>query len=65
MKAHHYWLLLWSLAVLPAGVQADEKAPVEFRDAWIRAAPPSSPVLAGYVAVVNPGKREITITHGD
>ena len=61
MKAHHYWLLLWSLAVLPAGVQADERTPVEFRDAWIRTAPTSSPVLAGYVAVVNTSRREITI----
>ncbi len=61
MKAHHYWLLLWCLGILPAGVQADEKTPVEFRDAWIRAAPPSSPVLAGYVAVVNRSRREMTI----
>lgn len=61
MKPHHYWLMRLCMAVLPAGVQAGEHAQVEFRDAWIRVAPPSSPVMAGYVTIVNPGRSEARI----
>lgn len=38
-----------------------ETPALEARDAWIRTPAPGSPVMAGYVSLHNPGKREIRI----
>lgn len=69
MKAHHFLLgLLWLYAP-PAAVKATDPAKaatsLEFRAAWIRAAPPSSPVMAGYVTLVNPSRRQLTILRAE
>lgn len=52
----------WALALAaPASVQADSAAPLAFEGAWIRSAPAASPVMAGYVVILNPGEGESVI----
>lgn len=46
---------------LPAAVQASAGDSATFDAAWIRAAPPGSPVMAGYVSIGNPGGNEIVV----
>lgn len=54
------WLIL--LLMLPAAVQAAAStAALQFEQAWIRSAPPASPVMAGYVRIVNPGQHAVRI----
>jgi copper(I)-binding protein len=53
--------LLFALAAAPASVQAQEAGTLEFADAWIREAPPASPVMAGYVSIANGSPREVLI----
>lgn len=52
-------LLLLALAA-PACVQAKDDA-LRFEGAWIREAPPASPVMAGYVVITNGRKGEVLI----
>jgi copper(I)-binding protein len=52
-------LLLLAL-LAPAFVQAEGDT-LQFTDAWIREAPPASPVMAGYVSIANTGNGEILI----
>ena len=52
--------LLLAALFASATVQADDEA-LRFADAWIREAPPASPVMAGYVAIENTGKTEVLI----
>lgn len=52
-------LLLLAL-LAPAFVQAEGDTLV-FTDAWIREAPPASPVMAGYVSIANTGNGEVLI----
>jgi copper(I)-binding protein len=52
---------LLGLALLPAWVQASDAPAVAFDQAWIRAVPPGTPVMAGYVEIVNRGNTEATI----
>ena len=52
-------LLLLAL-LAPAFVQAEGDT-LQFTDAWIREAPPASPVMAGYVTVANRGNGEVLI----
>ena len=52
-------LLLLAL-LAPAFVQAEPDT-LEFTGAWIREAPPASPVMAGYVTVANHGNGEVLI----
>lgn len=52
-------LLLLALCA-PALVQAEDD-PLRFENAWIREAPPASPVMAGYVTITNGGKGEVLI----
>jgi periplasmic copper chaperone A len=55
------WMLGLVLAALaPAAVQA-QAALLEFDQAWIRAAPPATPVMAGYVSIRNPGLTEVSV----
>jgi len=46
--------------VLPAALYAG--TPLEVEDAWIRAAPPTAQVLAGYLTLRNTGDRTLEIT---
>jgi copper(I)-binding protein len=48
-------------AVLPATVQARAGDMLDFDGAWIRSAPPGSPVMAGYVAIHNQGSTEMLV----
>lgn len=52
--------LLLAACLAPAFVQAADDT-LRFSQAWIREAPPASPVMAGYVGVENTGKGEILI----
>ena len=52
-------LILFLAALLALPVSATE---LQWRDAWIRAAPPGVKMLAGYVNLTNPGKTPILIT---
>ena len=65
MNACHFLSGLLLLGIVPAAVQAEDAAPIEFRAAWIRAAPPASEVQAGYVDIVNRSTAEVTITRAD
>ena len=60
MTAKRWLPLLLASAFAPAFVQAEDD-PLRFEDAWIREAPPASPVMAGYVAITNGGKGEVLI----
>ena len=51
--------LLLAAGLAPAFVQAADT--LEFSGAWIREAPPASPVMAGYVSIENKGKGEVLI----
>lgn len=52
-------LACWML--LPAAVQARPSIADGFDGGWIRAAPPGSPVMAGYVAIRNDGTTRMRI----
>lgn len=52
--------LLLAACFAPAFVQADDDS-LAFSGAWIREAPPASPVMAGYVSIENKGKGEVLI----
>jgi periplasmic copper chaperone A len=65
MNACRFLPGLLLLVLVPAAVQAGEPASIEFRAAWIRAAPPVSEVQAGYVDIVNRGATAVTITHAE
>lgn len=55
------WMLGLVLGALaPVAVQA-QGALLAFEQAWIRAAPPASPVMAGYVSIRNPGRTEVSV----
>lgn len=60
MTAKRWLPLLLLSAIAPASVQAEDD-PLRFEGAWIREAPPASPVMAGYVAITNGGKGEVLI----
>lgn len=47
--------------LLPASVQAQDADASGFEAAWIRAVPPGSPVMAGYVTIRNRGNTEMLI----
>ena len=47
--------------LLPAAVQAQQADATGFDDAWIRAVPPGSPVMAGYVQIHNGGSTEMLV----
>ena len=49
---------LLSIVALPCA------ADIVLRDAWIRAAPPSAVVLAGYATIENRGDRAVTLVGG-
>jgi copper(I)-binding protein len=49
--------LAW-MAAMPSIALADSGATLDFESAWIRAVPPASPVMAGYVTVINRGNGE-------
>ena len=51
---------LLAIGFAPAFVQAADDT-LTFADAWIREAPPASPVMAGYVRIRNLGKGEVLI----
>ncbi len=53
-------LLCFALAVGLAG--AANACELSFESGWIGDAPPSSPMRAGYLRVVNPGAADVTIT---
>ena len=53
--------LLLAAALVPACVQAGDDETLHFSGAWIREAPPASPVMAGYVEIENAGKGEVLI----
>lgn len=56
------WLSGWVLLLaLPAMVQAADVDGLRFEGAWIRDAPPASPVRAAYLRIVNEGKGEMLI----
>jgi periplasmic copper chaperone A len=63
MNAHFLFRALLLFLSLPATVQAAATATagLEFEQAWIRSAPAASPVMAGYVRIVNPGTRTVRI----
>ena len=62
MNAHFLAPLLALLLTSPAAVQAAATAAQpEFEQAWIRSAPAASPVMAGYVRIVNPTQRALRI----
>ena len=52
--------LLLAAALAPALVQAADDT-LAFTGAWIREAPPASPVMAGYVSIENKGNGEVLI----
>lgn len=52
-------LLLFAL--LSAAVVAAESSTLQITDAWIRAAPPTAKVMAGYLTLVNDGDTEFVI----
>lgn len=60
MTAKRWLPLLFLSAFAPAFVQAEDD-PLHFEGAWIREAPPASPVMAGYVVITNGGKGEVLI----
>jgi copper(I)-binding protein len=60
MTAKRWLPLLLVPMLLPACLQAEDD-PLRFEGAWIREAPPASPVMAGYVAISNGGKGEVLI----
>jgi len=51
---------LLALVLAPLAVQAADE-PLRFTGAWIREAPPASPVMAGYVTIENTGAGEALI----
>ena len=63
MNAHFLSRALLLFLSLPAAVQAaaTTAAGLEFEHAWIRSAPAASPVMAGYVRIVNPGTHTVRI----
>lgn len=62
MNAYFRSPLLALLLSLPAAVQAAAThATLQFEQAWIRSAPAASPVMAGYVRIVNPTGSTIRI----
>jgi copper(I)-binding protein len=60
MTAKRWFPLLLFSALAPVCVRAEE-SPLRFESAWIREAPPASPVMAGYVLISNGGKGEVLI----
>ena len=58
---HAFRFLFGVLWLLPAAVLASDAGPLAFEAAWIRAAPPSAPVMAGYVRILNRGSEEVVI----
>ena len=62
-RMHALRFLFAALCVLatPAAVQASELGPLAFEATWIRAAPPSAPVMVGYVRIVNRDSDEFAI----
>jgi periplasmic copper chaperone A len=61
MNAYFGSPLLALLLSLPAAVQAAAAGSLEFQRAWIRSAPAASPVMAGYVRILNPGTHAVKI----
>lgn len=56
------WILIVSACICN---QATAGAILEATGAWIREAPPTSRVLAGYITLGNPGSMEVTVTQVD
>lgn len=50
------------LSVLLAGCAPPEQASPSVTDAWVRAAPPTAGMTAGYMTVTNPGNRPVLLT---
>jgi copper(I)-binding protein len=46
---------------MPVAVQAQQGNALQFAHAWIRTAPPASPVMAGYLQIRNPTALEMKI----
>lgn len=61
MNAPRLLLASILLFAVPAAVQAADEAALQFDAAWIRAAPPSSKVMAGYVRISNSGSTDVVI----
>ena len=55
-------VLVLSLVFSATTVCAGDVASVQVRDGWIRAAPPTAKVLAGYLTIENTGATEIVIS---
>ena len=57
--ARHFLLIL--LLAIPFSLTARAATPLQVSDAWVRAAPPGTTVLAGYMTVSNPGKHAVVV----
>lgn len=55
-------LLLSLICVLCTGAAVADDSRIAARDGWIREAPPSAPVRAGYLSLHNGGDADVTIT---
>jgi copper(I)-binding protein len=53
--------ILVAVLFAPAAVQAASADVLVVEGAWIRSAPPGSPVMAGYATLANPGSTEIVL----